>query len=169
SDRYHYGISDSNPTPLTPDLCRLTLLSEPTMITRKLGKLIRGKVTPAQVAMACILAAMLGFIPSIRTSPGLVLALTLLLIVLNANLFVAAIVGGLAKLLSLLIMPIQFEAGRLILDGPLSGLMASIINAPVLAWFGFEYYTTTGGILLGFVAGLIAAAVLVTAVTRLRR
>src|SRR5690606_32946235 len=48
-------------------------------------------------------------------------------------------------------------------------LMASIINAPVLAWFGFEYYTTTGGILLGFVAGLIAAAVLVTAVTRLRR
>src|SRR5690606_4124836 len=70
---------------------------------------------------------------------------------------------------SLLIMPIQFEAGRLILDGPLSGLMASIINAPVLAWFGFEYYTTTGGILLGFVAGLIAAAVLVTAVTRLRR
>src|SRR5690606_40893118 len=98
-----------------------------------------------------------------------VLTLTALLLVLNANLFVAAIVGGLAKLLSLLIMPIQFEAGRLILDGPLSGLMARIINAPVLAWFGFEYYTTTGGIVLGLVAGLVAATVLVTAVMRLRR
>jgi uncharacterized protein (TIGR03546 family) len=139
------------------------------MITRKIGKLVRGKVTPAQIAMACILGAMLGFVPSLRTSPGLVLTLTLLLIVLNANLFVAAIVGGLAKLLSLLIMPIQFEAGRLILDGPLSGLMTRIINAPVLAWFGFEYYTTTGGILLGFIAGLIAAAVLITAITNLRR
>jgi uncharacterized protein (TIGR03546 family) len=139
------------------------------MLTRKLGKLIRGKVTPAQIAMACILGAMLGFVPSLRTSPGLVLTLTLLLIVLNANLLVAGFVGGLAKLLSLLIMPIQFEAGRLILDGPLSGLMRSIINAPVLAWFGFEHYATTGGVLLGFIAGLLAAAALVTAITNLRR
>ncbi|MFG0284861.1 MAG: hypothetical protein ACF8R7_10610 [Phycisphaerales bacterium JB039] len=139
------------------------------MLSRKIGKLIRGKVTPAQIAMACVLGAMLGFVPSLRTSPGLVLALTALVLVLNANLFIAAVIAGGAKLLSLLIMPVQFEVGRLVLDGPLSGLMGALINAPVLAWFGFEYYTTTGGIVLGLLVGVLCAAALVAALTQLRR
>ncbi len=139
------------------------------MITRKIGKLIRGKVTPAQIAMACILGAMLGFVPVDATSPGIIITLTALLLVLNANLFIAALVGGAAKLLSLLIMPLQFEVGRIILDGPLSGLMRAIINAPILAWFGFEYYTATGGVILGLIVGILAAIVLSAALLRLRR
>lgn len=139
------------------------------MLTRKIGKLIRGKVTPTQVAMACVLGAMIGFVPSVRTSPALLLFLLALLLVLNANLFVAGVIAAGSKLLSLLIMPVQFGVGRAVLDGPLGGLMGTLINAPVLAWFGFEYYATTGGIVLGVVVGLAASAAMVVAIGRLRR
>ncbi|MFI4915179.1 MAG: hypothetical protein ACIAS6_01555 [Phycisphaerales bacterium JB060] len=139
------------------------------MLTRKIGKLIRGKVTPVQVGMACVLGAMIGFVPSVRTSPALLLFLLALLLILNANLFVAAFMAAGSKLLSLLIMPVQFGVGRAVLDGPLGGLMASMINAPVLAWAGLEYYATTGGIVLGVVVGAAAAALLIIAIGRLRR
>ena len=139
------------------------------MLTRKIGKLVRGKVTPMQVAMACVLGAMIGFVPSAKTSPALLLFLLSLLLVLNANLFVATFMAAGGKLLSLLIMPVQFGVGRAVLDGPLSGPMAAMINAPVLAWFGFEYYATTGGIVLGAAVGAAAAAAMVLALTRLRR
>lgn len=139
------------------------------MLTRKIGKLVRGKVTPVQVAMACVLGAMIGFVPSITTSPALVLFLFALLLVLNANLFVATIVAAGSKLLSLLIMPAQFGVGRVVLDGPLGGVMSTLINAPVLAWFGLEYYATTGGIVLGAVVGAACATALVLALVRLRR
>ena len=139
------------------------------MLTRKIGKLVRGKVTPVQVSMACVLGAMIGFVPSVRTSPALLLFLLALLLVLNANLFVATFMAAGSKLLSLLIMPVQFGVGRAVLDGPTGGLMGSMINAPVLAWFGFEYYATTGGIVLGVVVGVAAAALLVIAIGKLRR
>lgn len=139
------------------------------MLTRKIGKLVRGKVTPAQVAMACVLGAMIGFVPSVRTSPGLLLFLLSVLLVVNANLFVATFVAAGSKLLSLLVMPLQFAVGRAVLDGPLSGVMSGLINAPVLAWFGFEYYATTGGIVLGVVVGVAAAVALVFAIGALRR
>lgn len=139
------------------------------MLTRKIGKLVRGKVTPAQVAMACVLGALIGFVPSTRTSPALVLLLLSLLLVLNANLFVAGALAAGGKILSLLIMPVQFGVGRLVLDGPLGGLMSTLINAPVLAWMGFEYYATTGGVVLGAVVGTLAAALMVAIIGRLRR
>lgn len=139
------------------------------MLTRKIGKLVRGKVTPAQVAMACVLGALIGFVPSTRTSPALVLLLLSLLTVLNANLFVAGALAAGGKILSLLIMPVQFGVGRLVLDGPLGGLMSTLINAPVLAWMGFEYYATTGGVVLGAVVGTLAAALMVAIIGRLRR
>jgi len=138
------------------------------MLTRKIGKLVRGKVTPFQVGMACVLGAMIGFVPSVRTSPVLLLFLLALLLVLNANLFVATFMAAGSKLLSLLIMPVQFGAGRAVLDGPLGGLMSSMINAPLLAWFGFEYYATSGGIVLGAIVGGAAAAAMVVAIGRLR-
>ena len=60
--------------------------------------------------------------------------------------------GGLvllaAKILSLALMPVSFALGRVLLDGPTSGLFSAMINAPVLALFGFEYYAVTGGLVL---------------------
>lgn len=131
------------------------------MITRKLGKIVRGGATPLQVIMACVLGAVLGFIPGFWEAPGLLVVALLLLTVLNANLFLAAMVGLGAKLLSLAAMPLQFKVGQLVLDGPTQGVMKSAINTPGVALLGLEYYATTGGLVLGVVAGLIAGVVLV--------
>lgn len=139
------------------------------MFTRKIGKLLRGKATPLQIALACILGSMLGFIPGFVHGPGLVVVLTLLLVVLNANLFVATAVGGLAKLVSLAVMPVSFMAGRALLDGPTQPVFKAAINTPVLALMGFEKYTTTGGLLLGFVFGVLCAAILVKTLMGFRK
>ncbi|MHC5025454.1 MAG: hypothetical protein ACYTGR_01665 [Planctomycetota bacterium] len=124
------------------------------MITRKVGKLLRGNATPAQVMSACVLGAMLGFMPGFAAAPGLIVVLSLALIVLNANLFLAGTVAALCQLTLLGAMPATFAVGRVLLDGPAQPLFRALVNAPVLALFGFEYYATTGGLLVGVVVGL---------------
>lgn len=128
------------------------------MLSRTLGSVLRGKSTPTQITLACVLGSMLGFVPGFMNGPGLFITLALLLIVLNANLGVAALVAVAAKIVSLLIMPITFAVGRLLLDGPTQPLFKAMINAPVLALFGFEHYATTGGLIVGLALGLLAAA-----------
>lgn len=139
------------------------------MITRKLGKIVRGGATPAQILMACVLGAVLGFAPGFWQAPGLVVAALLLLIVLNANLFLATAVGVGAKLLSLAAMPVQFKIGQLLLDGPTQPVMKSAINAPGVALLGLEYYATTGGLALGIVVGAAAGLLLVMVLGRVWR
>ena len=139
------------------------------MITRQIGKIVRGKATPLQIIMAAILGAMLGFMPGFWEAPGLIIALTLLLIVLNANLAVAAMVGLLAKLVSFGLLPISFEVGRVMLDGPTQGIFKAMINAPGTALMGLEHYLTTGSALVGFVFGLICGLVIVKMVSGFRR
>ena len=139
------------------------------MVTRQIGKIIRGKATPLQIMMASILGAMLGFVPGWWEGPGLIVALTLLLIVLNANLAVAAIVGLLAKLVSFALLPVTFEAGRFLLDGPTQGLFKTLINAPGTALFGLEHYLTTGGVVVGFVFGLVCGLAINAVVGTFRR
>lgn len=139
------------------------------MITRTFGKLFRGTATPFQMISACVLAAALGFMPGLIQAPGLIVVLVLLLIILNANLALAALVGVLAKLLSLLLMPASFAVGRALLDGPLRKFFATLINAPVFALFGFDYYATTGGLVVGLLVGLLIGVLVVKAVSAYRR
>lgn len=139
------------------------------MITRKLGSIIRGRATPFQLLSACILGSMLGFMPGLLQAPGSILALTGLLVILNANLALAGLVAVGAKLLSLALAPVSFAAGRLLLDGPTTGLFQWLINAPVFALFGFDYYLTTGGLALGALTGLLLGVVVVQVVGRYRR
>ncbi|MEM0984083.1 MAG: hypothetical protein AAGI17_09055 [Planctomycetota bacterium] len=117
--------------------------------TRILGKILLGKATPFQIALGAILAATLGFIPGPGQAPLLFVFLLLCLLVFNANLFFAGIVGTLSKLVSLVLIGAQFEVGKLLIDGPLEPLFRLLINAPVLAWFGFDNYVTVGGLILG--------------------
>ena len=139
------------------------------MLTRKIGTLIRGKATPFQIVAACVLGAMIGFVPGLAQGPGLLAALVLLLLVLNANLGLAALVGLGAKLVSLALMPVSFEVGRVLIDGPLQGLFRAMINAPVLALFGFEYYATVGGVVVGALLGAVVGVALTMALKRFRR
>jgi uncharacterized protein (TIGR03546 family) len=139
------------------------------MLFRKIGALIRGRVTPFQLMAACVLGAVVGFQPGWTKAPGLMALATLLVIVLNANLLVAGLVGLGARLLSLFAAPLLFSLGRFLLDGPTSGLFESIINAPVLALFGLEYYVAAGGLLAGLVVGVITGFLAITVITAYRR
>lgn len=139
------------------------------MITRKLGALLRGNATPAQMMMACVLGSILGFMPGFVQAVGLIVLLTLAILVLNANLALAGLVGTVAKLLSLVLMPLSFAVGRILLDGPTQGLFKSAVNAPVLALFGFEYYATTGGLALGLAFGVFCGILIVGTLRNFRR
>lgn len=136
---------------------------------RKIGAILRGKATPFQLFTGCLLGALIGFMPGFGHAPGLVVTLSLLLVLLNANLLLAALVGLAAKLLSLALLPVSFALGRLLLDGPTGGLFAALINAPVFALFGFENYTATGGLVLGTLTGSAAGLLLVKLVNSFRR
>ncbi len=139
------------------------------MLTRSIGKVFRGKATPFQIIAACVLGGAIGFLPSFWTSAGLTVALLLLLVILNANLAVAGLIGLVAKLVGLALVPVSFRLGRVLLDGPTSGLFESMINAPVFALFGFEHYATAGGFVLGVVFGAVAGVLLVMLVQGFRR
>lgn len=139
------------------------------MITRRIGRLLRGKATPAQLMMACILGSMLGFMPGFQQAPGMMISLIFLLIILNANLFLAGVSALLAMFIALLAIPVTFQVGRLLLDGPLAGLFGFLINAPVTALFGFEYYLTTGGMVMGLLVGIVIGVLVVRAITAFRK
>lgn len=131
------------------------------MITRKIGKLLRGSATPFQIITASVLGSLIAFIPGFGQAPGLLILWLALLVIINANLFLAGAVGVVAKLLALLITPVSFAVGRLLLEGPTRGLFSALVNAPVSAWFGLDYYVVTGGAALGLVFGLAVGLVLV--------
>lgn len=139
------------------------------IFTRKIGSILRGNVTPFQLASGCILGSLLGFIPSAATAPGIFLATAFLLVLLNANLFLAALVGALTKALSLLLLPVSFTFGQWLLDGPMAGIFEALINAPVWALFGFENYAVTGGLVMGILVGSALAWLTVTGIQRFRR
>lgn len=139
------------------------------MITRKLGALLRGKATPFQIVTACVLGAMLGFAPEVRQAPGLYMILVAVLLVINANLGLALLVAGGARLLSFVAAPVSFEVGQFLLDGPTTGLARAVVNAPLFAWCGLSYYAVAGGQALGFVIGLAVGFALASSVRAFQR
>jgi uncharacterized protein (TIGR03546 family) len=139
------------------------------MITRKIGKFLRGKATPFQIISASVLGALIGFVPGFMHAPALVIGLLVVLLVLNANLGIAAIVTVLAKLLALVVQPISFQVGRVLIDGPTEPLFRWMINTPVLAWAGMDSYVTVGGVVLGLVLGVAIGVAFVRTLQAFRR
>ncbi len=122
---------------------------------RKLAKLLRGEATPFQLFMACLLGGMLAYIPSPLNAPALFISIIFLLIILNANLFLSALVGGIVKLIALASAPFAFEFGKYLIDGPLQPQFRTFINSPFFAYFGFDYYVIPGGLILGAGFGIV--------------
>lgn len=124
-------------------------------IIRKIGKTLRGQAKPYQIITAAILGTLIGFAPPVGSAPLYMLSLILLLAILNANFFIASFTAGIAKLLALALMPISFEFGLILVDGPLQGLFKILINAPVTALMGFDFYVTAGGTVIAIVLGAL--------------
>lgn len=137
---------------------------------RKIGSVLRGKATPMQVMFATVLGGMLGFVPGfflpgdlgggLMQAPGLMLSLLCLVLILNANLAVFGLCTLVAKLLSVALLSVSYGIGTWLLEGPLQGLFRGLVNGPVTAWFGLEYYATSGGLVLGLVFGVTAGVLM---------
>ncbi len=136
-------------------------------LSRSLGSILRGNATPAQLTLACTLGSIIGFIP-IAHAPGMLILFTLILIVLNANLVLAALITILTKLLGLLALPLTFNLGQFLLDGPTQPLFKSVINTPVLALCGFTNYVAVGGLALGLIIGILLALIVNKSVSAFR-
>ncbi len=139
------------------------------MFLRKLGKFIRGNVSAFQITLACLLGGITGFLPGFDTAPFLWGLLFTVLLIFNANLVLFGASFLLLSLLGLLLVPVTFQVGILLLEGPLSGLFGTLINAPVTAWMGFEIYLVSGGLLLGALAGLVLGLLVASLLRRLQR
>jgi len=124
-------------------------------IIRKIGKTLRGQVKPYQIITAALLGALIGFAPPFMKAPLFMIGVILLLAVLNANFFIATFTAGVCKMLAMLLMPVSFELGLLLVDGPMQGLFKMLINAPVTALMGFDYYITSGGAVIALVLGTV--------------
>ena len=136
---------------------------------RKVGSLVRGKATPFQVFSAALLGAMIGFVPVGAPFAGLYALLVGLLVLVNANLVLAAGVWVVCELASLALLPVSFALGRLLLDGPGRPLFGFLANAPGTALLGLEHYAAAGGLLVGAGMGCLIGALAVLALTRFRR
>lgn len=128
------------------------------LVTRKIGTLLRGRATPFQVMAACVLGSWLGFVPGLPQAPGWTACVAGMLLVLNANLGLALVAAGLARLTAVALVEPTFRVGQALLDGPTRGLFRALVEAPGTAWFGFEHYLTTGGIAVGLVFGAALGA-----------
>lgn len=124
------------------------------MFTRKIGKFLRGKATPFQITSATVLGALLATLPGFGQAPLLLLCLFFCMVILNANLFIAGITFLIAKLVYWLALPLYFHLGIWLVEGPLNAPLAALVNAPVLAWFGLEYYAAVPALAIHFIIGL---------------
>ncbi|HYC72321.1 MAG TPA: hypothetical protein VEB66_14015 [Opitutaceae bacterium] len=137
------------------------------ILTRKIGRVLVGKVAPWQAGCGAFLGVMAGFTPA-ASAPGLFLALFLAAMLLNVNLVVLGAALALARIAALLLAPVLFAGGQLILDGPLGALMQLLINAPVLAYAGFDSYVAVGGMVFGAAFGGLAAVFVADSLGRFR-
>lgn len=139
------------------------------MFLRKIGKFLRGKATPFQIISATFLGGLLGGLPGLMQGPLLLLTLFFLLVVLNANLFLAALAGLASKLLYLILVPVYFTIGVSLLEGPLNGPVAALVNAPFTAWWGLDHYVMVPSLLVGGLFGLLSGIGITKALYAFRR
>ncbi|WP_162896502.1 TIGR03546 family protein [Cysteiniphilum halobium] len=127
---------------------------------KKLMAIITGQSNPMQLFLAALFGFALGFMPGFQYAPLIYLVVILLLLLLNVNLVVAAIVFAIAEILSFVLEFLSYHLGTWLLDGFLQPFFKWMINAPVLAYAGFDYYLVSGSFVLSIILGLILGFVL---------
>ncbi|WP_432773555.1 TIGR03546 family protein [Francisella salimarina] len=132
-------------------------------IFNKIKSTIFSKLTPAQLLITSVLAFVFGFIPGVSYSPLLFVAVITLVIILRINIGVFVFIAIIAKALSFLLEIVSFSFGQFLLDGFTQPIFKTMVNTPVLAYAGFDYYLVAGGfvlaIILGVIFGLIIAKI----------
>ena len=139
------------------------------MFTRKIGRLLLGKSTPFHLVTACVLGGWIAFAPGFGQAPALYVVLAALVCLLPVNMGLMSVTALVLYPVNLLVLPATFQVGRILLDGPTRPLFSALINAPFTALMGFEYYTGTGGFLVGGLFGGFVGWLMVRLVRTIRR
>ena len=124
-------------------------------IFNKIKSTIFSKITPAQLLLTTVLAFVFGFIPGIAYSPLLFIGVLFLVIILRINIGVFVFIVLIAKALSYILQGFSFAVGTFLLDGFTQPLFKTLVNTPIVAYVGFDYYLVTGAFVVAIVLGLI--------------
>lgn len=139
------------------------------MQLRKLGSILLGDATSAQLFLSALLGFVIGFIPSFSHAPLLMCVAIFLVLILRVNIVYVVILTALSKLISFALIPATFWVGTILLEGFLQPLFKWLVNAPVLAFAGFQYYMVTGGLVVGLILGIIVGYLIVRLFKSLRQ
>ncbi|WP_018298422.1 TIGR03546 family protein [Fangia hongkongensis] len=126
---------------------------------KRVLKIIFGQATGMQLFLGVLFGCILGFIPGFSYAPFLSVLFIFLVLILNVNIGFVVILFILAKILSFAIEPVSFYFGIWLLDGAFQPIFKSMINMPVLAYAGFDYYLVTGAFVLSVILGVIVGLV----------
>ncbi len=124
----------------------------PVKLIRGIGRILRGGADHRQVVLGCLLGVVIGMIPGFNGA--LVLAIALFFF-LNANGLLAALGVMLGKVLCLVLAPVTFNIGYVIIHKVgLEGFFRWAADTPVLALLDLEVYSLVGGLPVALVGGL---------------
>ncbi|MCF6764998.1 TIGR03546 family protein [Thiotrichales bacterium 19S3-7] len=135
---------------------------------KKMLKIVFGQATPFQLFLGCLFGFILGFIPGFSYAPFLVLLFIFLVLIFNVNIGFVVIAYIISKILSFIIEGLSFHVGQWLLDGALAPIFKWMINTPVLAYAGFDYYLVTGGFIVAIILGIIVGLIVVKLFTSVR-
>ncbi|MGB2823698.1 MAG: DUF2062 domain-containing protein, partial [Phycisphaerae bacterium] len=139
----------------------------PIGLIRKIGKFVRGGVTPSQVFIGFLLGVLIGMTPGFSFTLLIGIALVILL---NANGGMAGLGFVVGKALCLVLAPVTFEIGYFVIHGMgLDGLFRAAGDTPVVALMDLHYYCVTGGLIVGLVVGIAGGLVLGNLINRIRK
>jgi len=134
---------------------------------RKIGKFVRGGVTPSQVFLGFLLGSLIGLTPGVN---GTLLIGIALVILLNANGGMVVLGLALGKVLCIAAAPVTFEIGyALIHRAGIEGLFRAAAETPVVAWMDLHHYCLTGGLAVGIVLGIVGGVLLGQLVNGIRK
>lgn len=123
----------------------------PIKLIRKLVKVLRGGATFRQMFLAILLGFAAGMIPGINLT---LIACIVLLLILNTNGGLAVMGYVVGKALCLLLAPVTFEIGYLLIHSAgLMGLIQTLADTPVLALLDLHVYCLLGALPLIVVLG----------------
>ena len=135
-------------------------------LVRKLGKAVRGGVSPRQIFLGCFIGFLVGMTPGVN----LIVVLGLfLLFFLSVNRSLALLGIALGKALCLALAPVTFELGYfLIHQSGLEGLFRAAASAPVLALINLHVYCVAGGLPFAIILGIVFGWLVTKAIVGIR-
>ncbi|WP_150466418.1 TIGR03546 family protein [Francisella sp. SYW-9] len=126
----------------------------------KIKSTIFSKITPFQLLLTSLFAFVFGFVPGISYSPLLFIGVLFLVIILRINIGVFIFISIIAKALSFILEVVSFSFGQFLLDGFTQPIFKSLVNTPVIAYAGFDYYLVTGAFVFSVILGLIFGVII---------